>query len=69
MKYVLPSSIRGHCRSRRYILSFVLAWILAQLPKVPRTIMALILYSPSMTSGVAMTVMWLTCSAVTKTAI
>jgi multiple sugar transport system permease protein len=43
-----------------YMLSFMLAWILAQLPKLPRTIFALILYSPSMTSGVAMTVVWLT---------
>jgi len=41
-------------------MSFLLAWILAQLPKLPRTIMALILYSPSMTSGVAMLVVWLT---------
>ena len=32
-----------------YILSFVLAWMLAQLPRVPRTIMAAILYLPSTT--------------------
>lgn len=41
-----------------YILSFLLAWILSQLQKLPRTILALIIYSPSMTSGVAMTVLW-----------
>ncbi|TAH70397.1 MAG: sugar ABC transporter permease [Anaerolineaceae bacterium] len=41
-----------------YILSFLLAWALAQLPKYLRTIFALILYSPTMTGGVAMTVLW-----------
>ena len=41
-----------------YILSFILAWILSQITKLPRTILALIIYSPSMTSGVAMTVLW-----------
>ncbi|KIY23519.1 carbohydrate ABC transporter permease [Mesobacillus subterraneus] len=41
-----------------YILSFVLAWLLAQIPKGPRTILALIIYSPSMTAGVAMAVVW-----------
>ena len=41
-----------------YVVSFLLAWILSQLPKLPRTIMTLIVYSPSMTSGIAMTVLW-----------
>lgn len=40
------------------MLSFLLAWVLAQMSKVPRTILALIFYSPSMTSGVAMAVLW-----------
>jgi len=60
MQYVLPNTvvyvlivgIGG------YALSFLLAWILAQISKVPRTILALIFYSPSMTSGVAMSVLW-----------
>lgn len=62
MKYVLPNTIKFAVivGPGGYMLSFLLAWILAQLPKLPRTIMALILYSPSMTSGVAMTVVWLT---------
>jgi len=62
MKYVLPNTIKFAVivGPGGYMLSFMLAWILAQLPKLPRTIMALILYSPSMTSGVAMTVVWLT---------
>jgi multiple sugar transport system permease protein len=41
-----------------YMLSFLLAWVLCNLSKVPRTIFALIIYSPSMTTGVAMTVLW-----------
>lgn len=60
MQYVLPNTviyviivgIGG------YMLSFLLAWVLAQLSNVPRTILALIFYSPSMTSGVAMAVVW-----------
>ncbi|RLQ96622.1 carbohydrate ABC transporter permease [Falsibacillus albus] len=42
-----------------YILSFILAWALAQIPKRARTILALIIYSPSMTAGVAMSVVWM----------
>jgi len=62
MKYVLPNTIKFAVivGPGGYAMSFLLAWILAQLPKLPRTIMALILYSPSMTSGVAMLVVWLT---------
>ncbi|MBQ6255115.1 MAG: sugar ABC transporter permease, partial [Clostridia bacterium] len=41
-----------------YVLSFFQAWCLSQISKVPRTVLALLLYSPSMTSGVAMTVVW-----------
>lgn len=41
-----------------YILSFVLAWALCNLTSSVRTVFALILYSPSMTAGVAMTVVW-----------
>lgn len=41
-----------------YILSFILAWMLAQIQSKPRTILALIIYSPSMTVGVAMSVVW-----------
>ena len=43
-----------------YVLSFLLAWIIAQLPKSSRTVLALIVYSPSMTAGVAMSVLWKT---------
>jgi multiple sugar transport system permease protein len=62
MKYVLPNTIKFAVivGPGGYVLSFMLAWVLAQLPKLPRTLFALILYSPSMTTGVAMTVVWKT---------
>lgn len=43
-----------------FALSFLLAWILAQIQKVPRTIIALILYSPSMLGQVFVTVLFRT---------
>lgn len=60
LQYVLPNTlvfalIVGPVG---YMLAFFLAWSLSQLTKVPRTILALIIYSPSMTMGVAMTVVW-----------
>lgn len=60
MQYVLPKTVLYAIivGPGGYILSFILAWALSQLSKVPRTILALIFYSPSMTSGVAMTVLW-----------
>ncbi len=62
MRYVLPNTIKFAVLvgPGGYVLSFLLAWMLAQLPKLPRTIFALILYSPSMTTGVAMAVVWKT---------
>lgn len=41
-----------------YLLSFVMAWSLAQITRVPRTILAVILYSPSLTGGVLLSVVW-----------
>lgn len=60
MQYVLPNTIKFALIAGPigYIMSFILAWMLAQIPKKPRTVLALILYSPSMTAGVAMTVVW-----------
>ena len=60
MQYVLPNTITyslivgpgGYC------LSFLLAWAIAQLTRVPRTVLALIFYSPSLTMGTAMAVLW-----------
>ena len=60
MKYVLPNTViyAVVVGIGGYILSFILAWALCNLSKLPRTICALILYSPSMTTGVAMAVLW-----------
>ena len=60
MQFVLPKTVTYALivGPGGYLLSFLLAWALAQLSKTPRTILALIFYSPSMTSGVAMTVLW-----------
>lgn len=60
MQYVLPNTLKFSLIAGPlgYILSFLMAWMLAQIPSRSRTVLALILYSPSMTSGVAMTVIW-----------
>lgn len=60
MQYVLPNTVvyAVAVGIGGYILSFVLAWALCNLSHLPRTIFALILYSPSMTVGVSMTVLW-----------
>lgn len=41
-------------------LSFIVAWMLAQVQRLPRTVMALILYSPSMVGQVFVTVLFRT---------
>jgi multiple sugar transport system permease protein len=43
-----------------YLLSFLLAWMLAQVPRVLRTIFALVIYMPSMVGGVFIAVVWRT---------
>ncbi|WP_026690543.1 carbohydrate ABC transporter permease [Alteribacter aurantiacus] len=60
MQFVLPNTLQFALvvGPGGYILSFLLAWMLAQIPKLPRTILALIIYSPSMTAGIAMAVVW-----------
>jgi multiple sugar transport system permease protein len=60
MQYVLPNTITFALivGPGGYMLAFVLAWMLAQITKGPRTVLALIIYSPSMTTGVAMAVVW-----------
>ena len=60
MQYVLPNTVTYALivGVGGYVLAFLMAWALANLPSVPRTIFALSLYSPTMTTGVAMTVLW-----------
>jgi len=42
-----------------YVLSFMLAWLIAQLPDKIRAFYTLAMYAPSMTAGIAMSVVWL----------
>jgi multiple sugar transport system permease protein len=60
MRYVLPNTLLFALvvGPGGYFLAFFMAWMLAQIPHKPRTILALALYSPSMTAGVAMAVLW-----------
>ncbi|MDC7243625.1 MAG: sugar ABC transporter permease [Sphaerochaetaceae bacterium] len=60
MQYVLPNTIKFAfiVGPVGYLMSFILAWMLAQIPHKPRTVLAVILYSPSMTAGIAMAVVW-----------
>lgn len=60
MQYVLPNTVLFAMivGPGGYLLSFLLAWCLSQISRLPRTILALLIYSPSMTSGVAMSVVW-----------
>ncbi len=60
MQYVLPNTVVYAIvvGVGGYVLSFILAWALCNLTKLPRTILALIIYSPSMTGPTAMTVLW-----------
>ncbi len=43
-----------------YILSFFVAWMLAQITKKVRTVMAIVLYTPTLTIGISMAVIWKT---------
>ncbi len=60
MQYVLPNTVvyAVVVGIGGYILSFLLAWLLCNLTRGVRTVLALIIYSPSLTTGVAMTVLW-----------
>lgn len=60
MQYVLSNTLKFALivGPVGYLLSFLLAWTLAQIPQKYRTVLAIILYSPSLTMGVAMASMW-----------
>lgn len=60
MQYVLPNTITYAVivGPGGYLLSFILAWLLSQLSKWPRTILAIIIYSPSILGNVALAVVW-----------
>ena len=60
IRYVIPNTIvfAVIVGPGGYVLSFLLAWALSQITRGPRTVLALIIYSPSMTAGTTMTVIW-----------
>lgn len=62
LKYIIPNTFKyalivgpGGC-----ILSFILAWLVTQIPAVPRTILTLCLYMPSMVGPLMIQVVWKT---------
>ncbi|MDR1532603.1 MAG: sugar ABC transporter permease [Clostridiales bacterium] len=60
MKNVLPNTLLFSIivGPVGYVLQFLLAWALAQVPKRPRMVLALAFYSPSLTLGVTMAIIW-----------
>jgi len=60
LQHVLPNSFKFalFVGPIGYIFAFILAWLIAQLPSTLRTWYALAMYAPSLSAGVAMTVVW-----------
>lgn len=61
LKHALPNTIKFALivGPGGYAASFLLAWLISQLPNYARTLYALAFYTPSLTAGIAMTVVWL----------
>ena len=62
MKYVLPNTVLYALvvGVGGYVLSFIMAWILAQVTPRARTLYALAMYTPSMSGQVMINVIWKT---------
>lgn len=60
-KYAIPNTFKFAIivGPLGYIAGFMLAWLISQLPAKIRVFYTLALYTPSMTAGVAMSVVWL----------
>lgn len=60
MMYVIPQTLKFAIivGPGGYVLSFIIAWMLAQLPRGIRTVLALIVYTPSLAGGVFIGVIW-----------
>lgn len=60
LQHVLPNSFKFalFVGPIGYVLSFILAWLISQLPNAVRIWYALAMYAPSLTAGVAMAVVW-----------
>ncbi|MCZ8511640.1 sugar ABC transporter permease [Paenibacillus filicis] len=61
LKYALPNTIQFALivGPGGYAASFFLAWLISQLPNKARILYSLALYTPSLTAGIAMGVVWL----------
>jgi multiple sugar transport system permease protein len=61
-KNVLPNTIQFALivGPGGYVISFLMAWMLAQIQPAPRTLLALLLYTPSLAGGVFIGVLWRT---------
>jgi multiple sugar transport system permease protein len=60
MQYAVPTTIKYALiiGPGGYAISFFMAWVLSQITHKIRTVLAIILYSPSLTSGILMSVIW-----------
>lgn len=60
MKYALPNTLKFafFVGPIGYVISFIVAWLIYQLPKGIRDIVTLAFYAPAMAGGVALTVVW-----------
>ena len=61
-KNVLPNTIQFALivGPGSYVISFIMAWMLSQIQRGPRTVLALLLYMPSLAGGVFIGVLWRT---------
>ncbi|MCK9862145.1 sugar ABC transporter permease [Paenibacillus sp. ATY16] len=61
LKYALPNTIKFAIivGPSGYIAAFLLAWLIVQLPAFARKWYALAIYTPSLTAGISMSVIWL----------
>jgi multiple sugar transport system permease protein len=61
LKHALPNTIKFAVivGPGGYAAAFLLAWLIAQLPGKARTWYALAMYTPSLTAGIAMGIVWL----------
>jgi len=61
LKYALPNTFKFALivGPGGYIAAFLLAWLISQLPNAATRWFALAMYTPSLTAGVAMSVVWL----------
>lgn len=60
MQYAFPTTVKYAMiiGPVGYMISFLMAWMLSQVTYKIRTVLAIILYSPSLTSGILMSVIW-----------